>query len=177
MPATADSGPLYVRVNGSDSAPIGFEVLPGNDELTAAEVKLINEYGRETRLRAALARIDEGEFGYCEDCGEEIAPKRLDLDPTDDRVLKELALFAERCCITEELTRLDAHLGRFREFLGTRYHKPSDATGLPFHDETASRFTAMNVHLVKLIANDPQRPTWNDGDFFGELFAPSGEAR
>ena len=37
----------------------GFEVLPGNDELTAAEVKLINEYGRETRLRAALAPVAE----------------------------------------------------------------------------------------------------------------------
>lgn len=34
------------------------------------------------RLHAALARIDEGEFGYCEDCGEDIAPKRLELDPT-----------------------------------------------------------------------------------------------
>jgi len=33
------------------------------------------------RLRAALGRIDEGEFGYCEDCGEAIAPARLDLDP------------------------------------------------------------------------------------------------
>ena len=35
-----------------------------------------------TRLKAALARIDEGEFGYCEDCGDDIAPARLDLDPT-----------------------------------------------------------------------------------------------
>ncbi|WP_101068951.1 TraR/DksA family transcriptional regulator [Roseovarius salinarum] len=34
-----------------------------------------------TRLHAALARIDEGEFGYCEDCGEEIATGRLELDP------------------------------------------------------------------------------------------------
>ncbi len=34
-----------------------------------------------TRLRAALVRIDEGEFGYCEDCGDDIAPKRLELDP------------------------------------------------------------------------------------------------
>jgi DnaK suppressor protein len=33
------------------------------------------------RLEAALARIDAGEFGYCEDCGEDIAPKRLELDP------------------------------------------------------------------------------------------------
>lgn len=34
------------------------------------------------RIAAALARIDEGEFGYCTECGEEIAEKRLDLDPT-----------------------------------------------------------------------------------------------
>ena len=37
---------------------------------------------RKGRIDAALARIDEGEFGYCTDCGEEIAPKRLELDPT-----------------------------------------------------------------------------------------------
>lgn len=37
------------------------------------------------RLRAALARIDEGEFGYCEDCGEEIAAKRLELNPAVTR--------------------------------------------------------------------------------------------
>jgi len=34
------------------------------------------------RIGAALARIDEGEFGYCLDCGELIALKRLELDPT-----------------------------------------------------------------------------------------------
>ena len=32
------------------------------------------------RLRAALERIAEGEYGYCEDCGEEIARGRLELD-------------------------------------------------------------------------------------------------
>ncbi len=34
------------------------------------------------RIHAALARIDEGEFGYCQTCGEEIPRARLDLDPT-----------------------------------------------------------------------------------------------
>ncbi len=38
-------------------------------------------------LRAALTRIDEGEFGYCEDCGEDIAPKRLELNPTVTRCI------------------------------------------------------------------------------------------
>ncbi|WP_235003819.1 TraR/DksA family transcriptional regulator [Jhaorihella thermophila] len=37
------------------------------------------------RLRAALARIDEGEFGWCEDCGEEIPIRRLELDPAATR--------------------------------------------------------------------------------------------
>lgn len=41
----------------------------------------------------------------------------LDLDPSDDRVLKELALYADRCDITEELTRLDSHFAKFREYL------------------------------------------------------------
>jgi len=38
-----------------------------------------------TRLTVALARMDEGEYGYCEDCGDEIAPGRLELDPAATR--------------------------------------------------------------------------------------------
>lgn len=33
------------------------------------------------RISAALKRLEEGEFGYCVDCGEEIAARRLELDP------------------------------------------------------------------------------------------------
>lgn len=33
------------------------------------------------RTRAAIARMEEGEFGYCTECGEEIAANRLALDP------------------------------------------------------------------------------------------------
>ena len=35
----------------------------------------------ETRIRAALARIDDGEFGYCSGCGEEIAPRPARPEP------------------------------------------------------------------------------------------------
>ncbi|MGK7652593.1 TraR/DksA family transcriptional regulator [Roseovarius sp. B08] len=41
--------------------------------------------GERARLTAALVRIDEGEYGYCEDCGEEIATGRLKLDPAATR--------------------------------------------------------------------------------------------
>lgn len=33
------------------------------------------------RIDAALARIEEGEFGYCMTCGDEIEKKRIELDP------------------------------------------------------------------------------------------------
>jgi uncharacterized protein (TIGR00255 family) len=41
----------------------------------------------------------------------------LELDPADERVAKELALFADRCDVSEELTRLDSHITKFREYL------------------------------------------------------------
>ena len=37
---------------------------------------------RENRIRATLKRLDEDEFGYCQDCGEEIGESRLHADPT-----------------------------------------------------------------------------------------------
>lgn len=37
------------------------------------------------RIRQALKRIDEGEYGYCLECGEEIGERRLDLDPAAAR--------------------------------------------------------------------------------------------
>ena len=40
------------------------------------------------RIDAALQRIDEGEYGYCIHCGEEIAPKRLEVDPSAPLCIK-----------------------------------------------------------------------------------------
>lgn len=37
------------------------------------------------RIDAALDRLDEGEYGYCVECGEEIDPKRLEIDPATPR--------------------------------------------------------------------------------------------
>lgn len=37
--------------------------------------------GRDGQRTVTLDRIDSGEFGYCVDCGEDIAEERLTLDP------------------------------------------------------------------------------------------------
>lgn len=41
----------------------------------------------------------------------------IEIDLGDERLLKEVALFAEKCDISEEITRLASHIGRFREYL------------------------------------------------------------
>ncbi|MBC2606194.1 YicC/YloC family endoribonuclease [Pelagicoccus albus] len=41
----------------------------------------------------------------------------LEVDINDDRVLREIALFADRCDISEEITRLDSHLEQFVELI------------------------------------------------------------
>ena len=42
---------------------------------------------------------------------------RLPADVLDPRIATEIAIFAERCDITEELARLESHLAQFREHL------------------------------------------------------------
>jgi uncharacterized protein (TIGR00255 family) len=41
----------------------------------------------------------------------------LDLDPDDERVLREIALFADRCDVTEEVTRFRSHLDQMAALL------------------------------------------------------------
>lgn len=43
----------------------------------------------------------------------------LNIDLDDERILKEIAIFAERCDIAEEVTRLDSHFQLFREYLAS----------------------------------------------------------
>ena len=37
------------------------------------------------RIEAAERRLRDGEYGYCEECGEEIAQGRLEIDPMAER--------------------------------------------------------------------------------------------
>ncbi|MFC1776396.1 M28 family metallopeptidase [Pseudomonadota bacterium] len=56
-------------------------------------------------------------------------------------------------------------------FLKEHYHKPSDDLNLPIHYGAAAKFTRINAKIGENIANDPDRPRWHEGDFFGKTFA------
>ena len=46
-----------------------------------ARAHQVRRDGLRNALLRALARIEEGEFGYCEDCGDLISQARLELNP------------------------------------------------------------------------------------------------
>ncbi len=54
---------------------------------------------------------------YRENLHKRLQESGLEIDLTDERILKEIGLFAEKCDISEELTRLDSHFIKFREYL------------------------------------------------------------
>ncbi len=59
----------------------------------------------------------------------------------------------------------------FRSFLRDHYHRPSDDISLPIDYEALARFAELNYRVARDLADAPAAPTWNEGDFFGDLFA------
>ena len=72
----------------------------------------------------------------------------LDLKLDDERVLKEVALYADRIDITEELTRLESHFGQFADYAESK--SPVGRT-LDFLSQEMNR----EVNTVGSKANDP----------------------
>ncbi|MEJ6571656.1 MAG: YicC/YloC family endoribonuclease [Akkermansiaceae bacterium] len=54
---------------------------------------------------------------YRENLHRRLTESGLEIDLDDDRVMKEIGLFADKCDITEEVTRLRSHFEKFREYL------------------------------------------------------------
>ncbi|MEQ8425994.1 MAG: M28 family peptidase, partial [Cyclobacteriaceae bacterium] len=52
----------------------------------------------------------------------------------------------------------------------TTYHKPNDDMSQAFDFDAAATHVKVNFLTGYQVANDPQRPTWNKGDFFGGKF-------
>ncbi len=76
-----------------------LSILATNVEKVAARaIEVPKNYGEQLRQRLRQAGLAE-----------------ISLD--DERVLKEIALFADRCDIAEELTRLRSHLAQFADHL------------------------------------------------------------
>ncbi|MBY0581421.1 MAG: M28 family peptidase [Sphingomonas sp.] len=56
------------------------------------------------------------------------------------------------------------------DFLARHYHRPSDDLSLPIDWSQGVRFVDANYRISRAIADAPDRPRWNKGDFFGTLY-------
>ena len=64
-----------------------------------------------------------------------------------------------------------------KAFLHQRYHQPGDDVSQPIQYADAARLALLNARIGRQIADAPQRPRWNAGDFFGEKFGQAASAQ
>lgn len=78
------------RISAADRDPVKLDQdsvgrLSRIDAMQVQAMALAAERRRQAerlRIEAALKRLEEGEWGYCLVCGDEIAPARLEHDPS-----------------------------------------------------------------------------------------------
>jgi len=95
----------------------GYDVVPANGNLAGAQVELIDEIGRELRLRAALAPV-KGEYDYVLiDC-----PPALNLLTINALVAADAVIIPMQCeyFALEGLSALINTIRKIREFLNPR---------------------------------------------------------
>ncbi len=56
------------------------------------------------------------------------------------------------------------------DFRKNRYHQADDDLQQVIDWNAGAKFAAINYEIARELANMPQRPAWNAGDFFGTLF-------
>ena len=61
-------------------------------------------------------------------------------------------------------------LEAYTEWRRTRYHRPSDDLSQPIHWEAGRDLARFGFLVGYLVAQDPETPRWNEGDFFGRTF-------
>jgi Zn-dependent M28 family amino/carboxypeptidase len=62
---------------------------------------------------------------------------------------------------------------KFRGFLASCYHRPCDDLAQGIDYAAGAKFARLNYEIARELADNPERPKWNKGDFFGSKFAPA----
>lgn len=87
--AELEQSHALTEAGGSDRSPVELDQQSVGrvSRIDSMQVQAMAQAGerrrkvRRNQLMEALKRLDAGEYGWCEACGELIAPRRLDADP------------------------------------------------------------------------------------------------
>ncbi len=115
----ADDGTAAILLKALGEALRGLAAMRARE----GEALLIDFLGRLEKLHVAVESIAQRARqvtgSYREQLHQRLRQAGLELDLNDERVLKEVALFADRCDVTEEITRLRSHQAQLTELLRT----------------------------------------------------------
>jgi len=115
LPADEATGAIVLKA--LDEALSGFSAMRANEGKTL----LTDFLARVEKLQAATetiaTRAPQVTAVYREQLHQRLRQAGLELDVNDERVLKEVALFADRCDVTEEITRLRSHQKQLKDLL------------------------------------------------------------
>jgi uncharacterized protein (TIGR00255 family) len=107
-------GPVLAALEGALHALAVMRAKEG-------EALLVDFLSRVALLRrqvdAVAARAPQVVPGYRDLLLKRLREAGLEIDLDDERVLKEIALFADRCDVSEEITRMRSHLDQFTALL------------------------------------------------------------
>ncbi len=113
----ADEATAKTLFKTLNAALRGFAAMRAKE----GEALLVDFLGRLGKLHAAVEaiaqRAPQVTAVYREQLLLRLRLAGLELDVRDERVLKEVALFADRCDVTEEITRLRSHFNQFKDLL------------------------------------------------------------
>lgn len=63
----------------------------------------------------------------------------------------------------------------WERFLSTQYHQQNDDLQLPINWNAGAKFAELNYRALRLLADANEPARWYEGDYFGNLFAPSAK--
>jgi uncharacterized protein (TIGR00255 family) len=113
----ADDGTRALALGTLEEALKAFAAMRENEGAALLKDFLARIETLATHIDAIAALAPQVAPAWREQLMKRLRDAGLELDAGDERVLREVALFADRCDITEELTRLRSHLDQFAALL------------------------------------------------------------
>ncbi len=130
-----------------EQALVAFSAMRASEGASLLKDLLARVQLLQTHVAAVAERAGQVPRNYREQLMQRLRQAGLELNLEDERVLKEIALFADRCDITEELTRLRSHFEQFT------VHLNSDAE-IGRKAEFILQEMGREVHTIGSKAND-----------------------
>tara|TARA_R110002096_G_scaffold40688_15_gene110383 strand:- start:1331 stop:2197 length:867 start_codon:yes stop_codon:yes gene_type:complete len=109
-------GPLFKAIDGALSQLISMQEQEG-EHLRSDLLTRIDAIIEEADKIKELAPLVKDSFR--KNLHSRLQESGLDIDLGDERLLREIGIFAEKSDITEELTRIDSHVSQFRTYIAS----------------------------------------------------------